>query len=41
VRYWEDMMDFINKNRYPNETYILTSRLNFTLEEDDIDEEYM
>jgi len=41
VRHWEELINFINRNRGPKEPYILTSRFKFTLEEDKLDEEYL
>jgi len=41
VRHWEEMVDFIDKNGGPKESYILTSILKCTLEQDELEEEYM
>jgi len=40
VRHWEEMVDFIDKNGGPKESYILTSILKCTLEQDKLEEEY-
>jgi len=41
VRHWEELIDFINKNRRPKEPYTLTFRFKCTLEKDELDDEYM
>jgi hypothetical protein len=41
VRHWEQLIDFINKNRGPKEPYIMTSMFKCTLEQDGLDAEYM
>jgi len=41
VRYNEELIDFIDKNRCPEEPYILPSRFNCTLEQKELDKEYM
>jgi len=41
VRHWEELINFINKNRCPTEPYILTSKFKCTLEEAELDKEYM
>jgi len=41
VRHWEQLVDFINKNGGPKEPYILTSMFKCTLEQDELEEEYM
>jgi hypothetical protein len=41
VRHWEEVVDFINKNGGPKESYILRSMFKRTLEQDELEEEYM
>ena len=41
VRHWEELVNFIAKNGGPKEPYIPTSMFNCTLEQDDLEEEYM
>jgi len=41
VRYWEELIDVINKNGCLKVTYIVTSRFRCTMEQDTLDEEYM
>jgi hypothetical protein len=41
VRQWEELMDFINKNKHLKEPYTLTSRVKCTLENDTFEAEYM
>jgi len=41
VRHWDELIDFINKNGRPTEPYILTSKFKCTLEEAELDKEYM
>jgi len=41
VRHWDELIDFINKNGRPSEPYILTSKFKCTLEQAELDEEYM
>ena len=41
VRHWDELIDFINKNGRPTEPYILTSKFKCTLEQAELDEEYM
>jgi hypothetical protein len=40
-RHWEELIDFINKNGCPKEPYTVTFRFKFTLEQDELDDEYM
>jgi len=41
VRHWEELIDLINKNGRPTEPYIPTSRFKCTLEQAELDEEYL
>jgi len=41
VRYWEELIDFINHNGRPTEPYILSSKFKCTLEQAELDEEYL
>jgi hypothetical protein len=41
VRQWEELIDFINKNRRPKEPYTLTSRFRCTFKKEESDKEYM
>jgi len=41
VRNWEELIDFINKNGCPTESYILTSMFKCTWEQARLDKEYM
>jgi len=41
VRHWEELFDIIDKKGRPKEPYILTSTFKCTLEQDELDEEYM
>jgi len=41
VRHWEELIDFIDKNGGPQEPYILTLMFKCTLEQDELEEEYM
>ena len=41
VRRWEELGDFIDKHSGPRETYISTSMFKWTLEQDEMEEEYM
>jgi len=41
VRHWEELVDFIDKNGGPKDPYILRSIFNCTLEQDELEEEYM
>ena len=41
VRHWDELIDFIIKNGRPTEPYILTSKFKCTLEQAELDEEYM
>jgi len=41
VRCWEELVDFIDKNGGQKESYILTSMFKCTLEQDELEEEYM
>jgi hypothetical protein len=41
VRHWEELIDFINKNRGPQEPYIMTSMFKCTAELDELKEEYL
>jgi len=41
VRRWDTLIDFINRNGRPTEPYILTSKSKRTLEQAELDEEYM
>jgi hypothetical protein len=41
VRHWEELIDFIDKNGGPKKSYIMTSMFTRTLEQDELDEEYM
>ena len=41
MRHLEELIDFINKNGRPKESYTLTSRFKCTLEKDELDQEYM
>jgi len=40
VRHWEELVDFIDKNGGPKEPYILTSMFKWSLEQDELEEEY-
>jgi hypothetical protein len=41
VRHWEELVDFIDKNGGSKEPYILTYIFKCTLEQDELEEEYM
>jgi len=41
VRHWDELIDIININGRPTEPYILTSMFKCTLEQAELDEEYM
>jgi len=41
VRYWEELVDFINNYGSPKEPYILKSMFKCTLEQDELEEDYM
>jgi len=41
VMHLEELIDFIDKNRGPKETFILTSLFKCCLEHDELDEEYI
>ena len=41
VRHWEELIDFINKRGRPKKPFILSSRYNCSLEQDEMDNEYM
>ena len=41
MRYGKLLVDFIDKNGGPKQAYILTSMFNYTLEQDELEEEYM
>jgi hypothetical protein len=41
VRHWEELVDFIDKNGGPKEPYVLKSMFKCTLEQDELEEEYM
>ena len=41
VRHWEELVDFIDKNRGPKQPYILPSMFKCTLAQDKSEEEYM
>jgi len=41
VRYWEELVDFIGKNGGLKDPYILKSMFKCTLEQDELEEEYM
>ena len=41
VRHWENLIYFIIKTRGPKEPYILTLMFKCTMEQDELDEEYM
>ena len=41
MRHWEELVDFIDKNCSPKESYILTAMFKCTLEQDKVEEEYI
>ena len=41
VRHWKELVDFINKNGSPKKPDIVTSMFKCTLEQDELEEEYM
>jgi len=41
VRHWGELFDFIDKNGSPKAPYLLTSKFKCTLEQDELEEEYM
>jgi len=41
VRHWKELIDFIDKNGGPKKPYILTLMIKCTLEQDELEEEYM
>jgi len=41
VRHWEELVDFIDKNGGPKEPYVLKSMFKCTLEQEELEEEYM
>ena len=41
VRHWEELIDFLDKNRGLKERYIMSSMIKCTLEQDELEEEYM
>jgi len=41
VRHWDEMIDYIDNNGGPKEPYILTLMFKWTLEQDELDDEYM
>jgi hypothetical protein len=41
VRHWEEIVDFVDKNGGPKESYILKLIFKCTLEQDELEEEFM
>lgn len=41
VRYWEEVIEFINNNRSRKRTFIMTTMFRFTVEQDKENKEYM
>jgi hypothetical protein len=41
VMHWEELIDFIDKNADPKEPYSMTSLFKFTLEQAELEEQYM
>jgi hypothetical protein len=41
VRHWEELIDFINKNKVPKEPYTPMAMFKCTLKTDEFDEEYI